>query len=80
MLHLTLLPIFFRLSLCFLLDSAMYSIASSEIKCHVGTFLAGFLLGPTFDLTGNCIRSDTLTLLVAVHSRIDLSNHVRHGK
>ena len=58
----------------------MYSIASLEVKCHVGTFLASFLLDTAFGLSGICIKSDTLTLLLgALRSIIDLSIHARHG-
>ena len=58
----------------------MYSIASWEVKCHVGTFLAGFLLDTAFGLSGMCIKSDTLTLLLgALCSIINLSIHARHG-
>ena len=70
----------FALASILLLDSSMYSIASWEVKCHVGTFLAGFLLDTAFGLSGICIKSDTLTpLLGALHSIIDLSIHARHG-
>ena len=58
----------------------MYSIASWEVKCHVGTFLAGFLLDTAFGLSGICIKSDTLTLLLGpLCSVIDLSIHAGHG-
>ena len=46
----------------------MYFKASCEVKCQLGTFLAGLQVVVLFPLVGICIRSFTLTLFLVLGS------------